>query len=176
MKTSCVCFVVFIFLFSCKKEQCPSDWQKYESDLFSICHPNNWEVNSSGIYGSELVLIDMNDAASNGFGRNVNIVKQHESFFPELSSLKAYAEFSKKQITNYLTDAQVLFFKPKNFSNIEAYKLVLHANQQGRDLFFEQYCFKQDENFYIVTFTTTQNDDPGMMRMGSEIVESLKMK
>lgn len=176
MKTKLLLFVSILTLFSCKTESCPNDWTRYESEEFSICYPDYWEVNTSGIYDSELVLIDMENIESKGFGRNVNIIKQHESFFPELKSLEDYAEFSKNQITAYLEDAKVFFFQPKNFSNIESYKLVMHANQHGRDLFFEQYFFQHNAHYYVLTFTTTQDDDPSMMRIGSQIVESLEMK
>ena len=163
-------------LISCKKEACPADWTLFENDQFKICHPSEWETNTSGLYGSELVLIDMTNAAEIGFGRNVNIIKQHQSFFPQLNSLDDYATFSKEQMSDYLEEVQILLFTKHKIGTLDTYKSVMQANQMGRELFFVQYYFVHKEHYYVATYTTTNDDQSENKKLGEKIVESLELR
>jgi hypothetical protein len=176
MKTNTALIFLLLVLFSCEKDACPSNWTLYESEALEICYPDSWELNDSGIYGSELVIIDMLDAESSGFGKNVNIIKQHQSYFPQIQSLDDYATFSKNQMADYLEDVQILFFGKKKISNFDAYRTVMQANQSGRELFFVQFYFAFDDHYYVATFTTTSDDSPENKKLGEEIMESMIWK
>lgn len=126
--------------------------------------------------GSELVVIDMSNGSNSGFGRNVNIIKQHQSFFPQLATLDDYATFSKNQMSDFLEDVQIHLFTKHKIGEQNTYKTVMQATQMGRELFFVQYYFMHNEHYYVATFTTTSDDSPENKKMGEDIVESLELK
>jgi hypothetical protein len=176
MKTNYLYFLLAIALISCKKEACPADWLMFESTQFNVCYPSNWEPNDNGLMGSELVLIDMNNAADLGFGRNVNIIKQHQSYFPQLKNLDDYASFSKDQMSDYLEGVEIIAFEKSKIGALDTYKSVMRPNQNGRELYFVQHYFIHGDHYFVATFTTTNDDTPEHKKAGEQILGTIKMR
>jgi len=171
-----IIFFLSALLVSCQRDACEANWLKHENKHFTLCYPKTWSADDSGVFDAELILIHSGTNVKVDLGRNINIIKQNKAHFPEIKTLQEYADFSKNQIFEYLEAPKIKFFKAYNFSNIESYKLVMTAMQNGRDLFFEQYFFKYENNFYVITFTTTASDkDTALKNEARKIIESIQL-
>lgn len=137
---------------------CDSGWEKFANGFFVICYPDDWTSNDTGTFGSDLVLTNSNIetmADGHSFAQNINVMKQEASVLKahDIHNLDEFAAFNKDQVEKVLFQAKIFSFTKTKLGGIAAYKNIMTANQNGADLYFEQYLFKEKEYYFVMTFT-----------------------
>jgi hypothetical protein len=157
---------------------CEKGWNKFTNEYFAICFPDNWKLDDSGLFGSDVVLTNSNiETISDNrpFSQNINVMKQKESDMTaqDVKNLDEYASFNKEQLEKVLFQADIISFTKTSLGGIPAYKNRMTANQNGADLYFEQYIFKHDSHYFIMTFTAPIETSDESITMANKIMSSL---
>lgn len=187
MNNSLLLLLTFSILAACENGDKPNShcatssnqnsWTHFENEYFSICYPNDWTSDDSGTFGSEVTIMDHDHTKNINFGRNINVIKQETTIFPEsVQTLDAYADFSRKQVFEYVTDCQILNYQSIKIDKTPAFRMMFTATQGNKKLHFEQLYFKHEQWFFVATFTTTANDSDASKKMGGAILQSIHLK
>jgi len=160
---------------------CEEGWSKFNNTYFALCFPDDWSVNDSGTFGSDLVLtspqID-NITDSRPFAQNINVMKQETASLLayDIHDLDEYASFNKKQVETAMNQAEILSFTKTTLAGIPAYKNTMTANQNGADLYFEQFIFKDKKHYFVMTFTASIEITEEAKALANEIMNSLRIR
>lgn len=199
MKTKLTSFFLILILFSCDNEDskdgqgsenenlkwaenisCPESFDKFANEIIAICYPNDWISDNSGTFGSEVYLFSpVKDTFPDGriFTQNINVMKQDESLLEpyKIFNLDEFADFSKKQVEDVLYQAQILKFEKASIAGIKAYNCVMMANQNGFDLYFNQYLLKHKNHYFIITYTAPEDVSDATKKQAIKIMNTLKL-
>lgn len=191
--------VVLTALFACNSEEkevekrrdfdqtwanavtCKGDWQKYVGETFSICFPSDWTVDDSGTMGSEIILTYVQPGSEERaikVNKNVNIIKQNKRDFEAqgIQDFEAYAQYSKEQVLKSMTNSQIMAFVKTEISGIDAYRNMMTADVNGMKYHFEQFIYENMGFYYVITFTTVNDDTLEGKRLGSDIIQTVTLK
>ena len=147
----------------------------------AICYPVDWIVDSSGIMGSEVYFANNKTESLEGgrtFSQNINVMKQADADIIKmgLKNLDEYAVFSRKQIEKVLHEGKVLSFKKATVAGLPAYHNVMTSNQNGLDLFFEQYMVYKNNHYFILTYTAPIDASENDKKRGNSILNTIDFK
>lgn len=159
---------------------CESGWEKFANAYFAICYPDTWTRNDSGTFGSELVLTSYEtETLEDGrpFSQNINVMKQAEKdmLSNNIENLDAYASFNKEQIEIVLHQAKIRMFEKTELAGLPAYRNIMTANQNGADLYFQQYMFKEKSFYFVMTFTAPVEVSNDAIEVAEKIMTSLRI-
>lgn len=199
MKTKLASIFLILILLSCKnngaqdgqdsendklkwaeKLSCPEGFDKFSNEILAICYPNDWLRDNSGMFDSEVYLFSpVKDTFPDGriFTQNINVMKQNESLLEpyKILNLDEFADFSKKQVEEVLYQAQILKFEKANLAGVNSYNCVMMANQNGFDLYFNQYLLKHNNHYIIITYTAPVDVSEASKEQAVKIMNTLKL-
>ncbi len=146
------------------------DWTTLKNEAFEISHPNEWEVNETGLAGTTFILFSPVENQSDLFRDNVNLIIQDLSGYN--LTLEKYIEFSLKQLPSMVEDSKVLFSETVEEKGKVFQKLIYTGKQGIYDLRFEQYILIIEEVVYILTLTCEINTFDYYQSTGGKIMDS----
>ena len=163
-----------------EKNSCEKKWKKFSNEFFSICFPEQWSSDDSGSFGSELVLTNKDlETLADGrsFSQNINVMRQDAQVVraQSINNLDEFAEFSKNQIVSYLYESEIFTYEKVEIAGIEAYRNIMTANQNGAQLYFEQYMFQLEDDYFVMTFTSSAEANDNSKKMGTKIMNTLQV-
>lgn len=128
------------------------EWSKITHNEYSLDHPKEWTVDTSGTMGLALILLSPLEIAEDQFRENVNLTL--EVLADSTLTLTEYIEFSKDQILQYITDA-VIISTEENLDSTPPFQQMTFTGRQGVfDLYFTQRYFLINNTVYVLTMTT----------------------
>jgi hypothetical protein len=92
-----------------------------------------------------------------------------------IENLDAYASFNKEQIEIVLHQAKIRLFEKTELAGLPAYRNIMTANQNGADLYFQQYMFKEKSFYFVMTFTAPAEVSNDAIEVAEKIMTSLRM-
>ena len=117
---------------------------------FSINPPAGWTVDSSGAYGTAVILYGPTDS---NFRINMNIIVQATSL-----TLSAYVAGSKSQLSTGLTNYALVSETLTTIGGVPADELVNTFTQGSYSIKDQQDYLVQNGNAYVITSTALQTD------------------
>lgn len=120
------------------------------NNQFSINPPSGWTVDSSGAYGTAVILYGPVDS---NFRINMNILVQATTM-----SLSAYVSSAKSQLAASLTNYALVSEGSTTIGGVAAYQLVNTFTQGSYNIKDSQYILVQNQKAYIITSTALQSN------------------
>lgn len=130
-------------------------WMSFRDSAFQILYPSNWTLDRSGMMGTRFILFSPQESDSDEFKENVNL-NITDLGAPDIVNLDLFAKAAQEQITNMITDAEVVRTErirrgPGEFND---YYLVEFTGKQGKlSLHWQQRYWIKGRNAFILTFT-----------------------
>lgn len=152
----------------------PEGWSTYQTKEYAIFYPSDWQLDTSGMYGSRLFVLHEDESDSNGFGENINLLVRELG--KDAKDLDYYVTESEKQITQMFVDGNLEKSERKNANGNEYHTVIFSANQGGRIMKFRQCYWIKNNKAYILTFTTLINDFDTYISTANQMMDGFVLK
>ncbi len=149
-------------------------WNTLDEAAYSIQYPADWEENKSGQMGTSFMLVAPVDSKEDNFRENVNLVKQDLS--GRQFDLDSYTELSENQIKEMLGVTSFIENKRMKNANGDYHKLVYAGDQGNYHLVFEQYYWVINNQAFVITFTSEEDQYKSYKKTGKKILNSFVLK
>ncbi len=157
---------LFLLIFAIGFSQKP-EWKTLENSEFLIKYPGQWELNQSGISGTNFILFAPNQSPT--FRDNLNLIIQ--DLKGQNIDLNKFTEISVGQIKQYITNSKIL-----QSETTTKHKIIYTGSQGQLNLKWEQYYWVKNEKAYVLTFTADQNSFGKQIEIVNSIMDSFKIK
>ncbi|PWH84899.1 PsbP-related protein [Brumimicrobium oceani] len=149
-------------------------WITLDEELYSIEYPESWELNTSGIMGTEFICFSPLTSEIDNFRENVNFMIQDISGFK--LNLDQYVEISESQVKTIITNGKIIKSERIKVGENEFHKIIYLGQQGVFDLQFEQYFYVLEDNAYVLTFTFEVDQFEAYRKTGERIMNSFLLK
>lgn len=156
------------------KQQVETSWLKHQTDWFSIEHPSDWELNTSGLAGSEFFLFAPLVSTEDVFRENVNLLVQDLTGMG--LDLNSYTELSESQVKTAFSNSKILLSERKKGTLGEYHRLIYVGKQGDLDLEFEQHYLIKGQYAYVLTLTCEETQFDPYQKTGERILDSFRFK
>jgi DcrB-like protein len=137
------------------------------NNQFSINPPSGWTVDSSGAYGTAVILYGPTDS---NFRINMNIIVGATSL-----SLSDYVSTTKSQLSTGLTNYQLVSETSTTIGGLAAYELVNTFTQGSYSIEDKQDILVQNQKAYVITSTALQTNYATYQPAFDESVQTFKL-
>jgi hypothetical protein len=137
------------------------------NNQFSINPPIGWTVDSSGAYGTAVILYGPTDS---NFRINMNIIVEATSL-----SLSDYVSSTKSQLSTGLTNYQLVSEISTTIGGVAAYELVNTFTQGSYNIEDKQDILVQNQKAYVITSTALQTNYATYQPAFDESVQTFKL-
>ena len=152
----------------------PDNWKKYENKDYRIHYPDTFDLNTSGFMGFDFILFSKATSLDDKFIENIGLMKQnlkHSGI-----SMNQFVELSETQISEMITDVDIIESKRVKKGNLEYHKLIYTSRQGKSDLKTMQYYFLENEIAYVLNFTSEEDQFDNYINDSIEIMDSFVVK
>src|SRR5260221_6358570 len=143
------------------------EWKTLKNSEFLIKYLGQWELNQSGISGTNFILFAPNQSPT--FRDNLNLIIQ--DLKGQNIDLNKLTEISVGQIKQYITNSKIL-----QSETTTKHKIIYTGRQGQLNLKLDQYYWLNNEKAYVLTFTADQNSFDKQIEIVNSIMDSLKIK
>ena len=150
-----------------------TEWRTFQQDEYKLEYPARWALDTSGQYGTKLMLFSPLADLADGFKENVNLMT--EVLPSKRFTLDQYVTAAIGQIKNIIDDYELLSNEKKNEHGRDYQHLIYNGAQGGMKLRFQQYCWVAEQTAYILTFTTERDKVDDYQETGMRILKSFKL-
>lgn len=150
------------------------NWWKFEKENYSILHPQDWVIDTSGTMGSSFILFAPLDNEQDKFKENVNLLIQ--DLEGKNMDMNQYVSLSENQIKSMIQNSSILESKTVKNDSVQYHKIAFTGEQGAYKLRFEQNYFLQNGKSYVLTFTYEQDKTEEYRRMGELMLSSFRFK
>jgi hypothetical protein len=137
------------------------------NNRFSINPPSGWVVDSTGAFGTSVIFYGPTEA---NFRVNMNIIVESTSL-----TLSAYVSAAKTQLSQGLTNYNLVSEGPKAIGGVAAYELVNTFTQGAFNIKDKQTIFVQNQEGYVITSTALQSNYDTYQPAFDESVQTFKV-
>lgn len=131
-----------------------SNWEVVDNIYFTLCYPSNWELDTSGTFGSILFLyapvMGSYDEARPNINLMVDVCQYGES-------LERYVEISKVSLMRTITDCIIVAADYKESINGSCIALEAIGRQGIYDLKWIQYYWVYNNVAFILTYVSSSH-------------------
>ncbi|UKN01732.1 hypothetical protein K6119_18570 [Paracrocinitomix mangrovi] len=131
-----------------------NDWNVYSKNGIEIQYPDEWNLDTTNTYGTDLILFGPDLGKVDEFYENINVLSQD---LPENMGLKEYSSISKSQIEEFMPGSEVIEFEDVD-AELPYQHIVYTGPMEGRDLEYMQRYIVKNNRAYVLTFTATQEN------------------
>lgn len=150
-------------------------WLKLSGDNYSIQYPEDWQVNESGMMGTEFFLFAPPTSADDEFSENLNYIVIEVGNADGITA-EQFAESTIAQIGQVMSDP-ILVDSDEVTLNGQAYLRVEYtAVQNGNPLHFLQYAHFKGTNMHLLTFTAPIDGYKDYEELAEEMIATFKVK
>lgn len=136
---------------------------------FSIQPPSGWTVDESGLMGTAVIFIG---PTKEDFTVNINILVEDAQGM----TLDEYISASKPQLSQILTNYQLVSEGSKVIGGLDTYALVYTHTMGVFDLEVKQVALLEDDKAYVITFTALQSNYDEYLPAFEASVETFKIE
>lgn len=165
-------------LFACgQKNQniTTSDWKSIDEKTYSIKYPQDWQLDHSDQMGKSFVILSRQTSENDLFRENINLYIQDLQEY-NISGLDQFVAVSEAQIKKLLANSKIIKSQRINEEGKKYHQIIYSAEQNNRDLTFEQYYMVKDGKAYILTLTSETDQFANYKKMGETIMNSFILK
>lgn len=173
MKKVFVLFLLGAMIYSCSKPMkkvLPKDWSEVSKSGCYLQFPNSWEMDTSGIMSTSILLFSPLENEMDRFKENVNLIIQDNSI--QKLSLDSFTNFSLSQINALISPDKNIPIEKTEIAGIACNKLVFSASQGDINLLVHQYYLIHKKSIYILTFTCESDKYEKFKVEGESIIQS----
>lgn len=149
-------------------------WLSFDRKEYSLEYPATWELDTSGQYGTHLMLFSPAESLTDIFRENANVMS--ETFPVGGITLDQYVTAAVGQVKNIIADFELVSSDTKKAGSTDYQRIVYYGTQGPLKLRFEQYCWVTKEKAFIITFTTERKTFEKYQENGTRILNSFKLK
>lgn len=151
-----------------------SPWKTYDQNGYYIEYPSEWEVNGVEDNGMQFAFLSPLSSETDNFSENINLLKQDISSYN--LDLDSYVDISKKQIASMVEDGKILVSQKLEKNGRSFYEMVYAGEQEGMTLKWKQYCWVENGNAYVLTYTAMAEEYDNYESTATQIMDSFKLK
>lgn len=150
------------------------NWWKFEKDNYSILHPQDWTIDTSGTMGSSFILFAPIENEEDKFKENVNLLVQ--DLQGKNFTMEQYISLSEKQIKSMINNSSILESKTIKNDSAQYHKILFTGEQGTYKLGFEQHYYLMNGKSYVLTFSYERSKAEQYRRMGELMLSSFRLK
>lgn len=151
-----------------------SNWETLSEENYTVQYPSDWDLDQSGTLGTSFFMFSPVENDDDTFRENINLIQQSlEGLGVDLAQ---FVEVSEGQIKSMITNAKMIESKTIKNGNIQYHKFIYTGDQGQYHLKFEQYFFLQNEQAYVLTFTSESSKFADYQAIGEKILQSFSIK
>lgn len=151
-----------------------SDWQKLSKRNYKIDYPKDWQVDESGQFGTDFMLLSQLATSTDQFRENINLVIQDLSDMG--IDLDQFVALSEGQLTSMFNNCRIIESSRKKREGKQFHKILFTAKQGMYDLKFQQYYWLMNDEAYILTFTCEEKVYDDYKELGESIMDSFGLQ
>lgn len=148
--------------------------QLYVTNNFTIEYPVTWELDTSGLLGSEFFIFSMLSSPKDKFRENINL--KTEDLSGQNITLNQYVDNGQQLIFSLLTKPRLVESKRMLNRGLEFQKIIYQATMGKFKLTFEQYIWIIDENAFVLTLTCGKKQFKDYQEVGENILNSFTFR
>jgi len=159
-----------------------NNWEILSKENYTIKHPPEWEVNTSGKMGTSFILFSPLVSKSEKFRTNINLIIQDLegiTIDSRTINLKEYTERSIVEIKNKNTKSggKIISSDLINVNGISHQKVIYTGvSKEGLKLQYEQYYWVEKNKAYVLTLTCQEYKFIDYQATGEKIFDSFIIK
>lgn len=140
---------------------------------YSIACPETWKADSSGAFGTDIILYSEKEDSLDNFRENVNALLQNLKGYSY--TLEKIKEENEANIANFMTDAKITVSEIVKHP-AEPYYLLKYLGRQGKfELSFIQRYYLKSDVLFVVTATTKKGKEDQFASVFSTILDSFRI-
>ena len=151
-----------------------SGWQNLSKRNYTIDYPKDWQVDESGQFSTDFMLLSPLASSTDQFRENINLVIQNLSGMG--IDLDQFVSLSEQQLTSMFTNCRIINSKRAENQGNQFHKILFTAKQGIYDLKFQQYYWVINDQAYILTFTCEEKVYDDYHQIGGNIMDSFGLK
>lgn len=168
---------LLLFTFSVSAQQTESNSGqliKITRGKYSLSYSPSWSVDTSKMFGADLLLRSPKTDSLDDFIENVNVFVQ--DLHGQDYNLSKIGQESEAQIKSMVTDAEIMESKLDSTAS-QPYYLLKYQGKQGKFLLttIQNYYFK-DEVGFALTFTIKRGKEADYVPLAEKIFKSFRLK
>lgn len=153
----------------------PENWQKIETQEFTVYHPVSWRKSMDGEANTRLILACPDVLDFNHFRENITLMIQDLSTLSYSMNLDTYAEISKAQLYSMIEEAAILSAAKKIQNDREYFEMVYTGKKEQFHLKWLQYYWVLNDKAYILSYTGDIKDYDKFYPTALEIMQSFEI-
>ncbi|MCL2329520.1 MAG: hypothetical protein FWC39_13555 [Bacteroidetes bacterium] len=177
-KIFCFAVIAIMFIGACgqtRQKNVQNDWKTLEQSNYVVQYPDDgFELNTSGQMGTSFILFSKQTTPNDIFRENVNLLIQDLKGLN--ISLDDFVNVSENQIKTLITDGKLIESKRFIKDNSEFHELIYTGKQGIFNLKWKQHFTIKSEKAYVLTLTTRIEQFDSYITVGTEIMDSFKIK
>ncbi|MBX2938975.1 MAG: hypothetical protein KF880_02755 [Ferruginibacter sp.] len=165
--------ILWVFFCLTALSQKPGEVITFKKDNYQIDYPASWRLDTSKIMGTSFLLYVPEDEASVNFNENINLLIQ--DLTGQHMDLDRYKEITDDQLKTLGSDCTVIESAVKRSNNVSFYKTAYSVQQEAERLYALSVCFIQEDNAYLLTFTSLGNSFDKWKDIAEKTMMSFKL-
>ncbi len=146
---------------------------KVSKERYSLSYPKSWTIDTSKMFGMDLLLRSPKRDSLDDFIENLNIFVQ--DLHGQSYSLSKMGQESETQIKNMVTDVKIIESKLDSTASHQYYVLK-YSGRQGKFLLTTiQHYYLKDDVGYALTFTIKNGKETDYVPISKKIFNSFKL-
>ena len=150
-----------------------SDWIIKTEEDYTIGYPSDWTLQESGVVGISFAIMSPLTSTQDKFSENVNLLIQDLS--GQNVKLDQFIEVSERQIESLMTDGHLIKSTRSESDGLSFHKLLYTGKQGVFDLKIQQYCWIENEQAYVLSLTSEEEQFDSIISLGEGILNSFKL-
>ncbi len=151
-----------------------SDWQMLDDGEYTIQYPPDWELNQTGISGTNFVLFAPLESEIDSFRENVGLLIQDLSEYD--LNLDQYTDLSEHQLNTMFPNSKLLESERRSDVLGEFHRLRYLGDSDVYHLMFIQHYWVRNKLAYVLTFTGEQSNFEDYNKTCEKIINSFRIK
>lgn len=152
----------------------PDTLLKVSKGRYSISYPNSWSIDTSKMFGMDILFRSPKTDSLDDFRENLNVFIQ--DLHGQNYNLSKMGQESEAQIKNMVTDVEIIDSKIDSSASHKRY-ILKYKGRQGKFLLTTiQHYYLKDEVGYALTFVIKNEKEPDYIRIAEIMFDSFNLR
>lgn len=146
---------------------------KVSKERYSLSYPKFWTIDTSKMFGTDLILRSPRTDSLDDFSENMNVFVQ--DLHGQNYNLSKMGQESETQIKNMVTDIKIIESKLDSTASHQYY-ILKYSGRQGKFLLtIIQHYYLKDEVGYALTFTIKNGKETDYVPLSEKMFSSFTL-
>jgi hypothetical protein len=151
----------------------PDVFLKVSKERYSLGYPKSWAIDTSKMFGMDIILRSPKTDSLDDFIENMNIFSQ--DLHGRNYNLYKMGQESETQIKNMVTDVKIIESKLDSTTSQQCY-ILRYSGRQGKFLLTTiQHYYLKDDVGYALTFTIKNGKEADYVPLTEKMFSSFKL-